>query len=286
MNKKLFDYIRSAPTPFHAVAETKARLRAAGYAELFENSPWEIEAGKGYFVTRNGSSLIAFRTPSKDFCGYMMTAAHCDSPAFKIKENAELRDKYYVRLSTERYGGMLCATWMDRPLSVAGRIAVKTENGMAVRLVDLKEPCAVIPSVAIHMNRNANDGASYNAAVDMLPLYGEGEKELSLKAKLAEAAGVAAEDILTTDLILYNPQEGFRFGTASSPPRALTTFSAPSAPLRHSLPPPRAKAPLSIAFLITKRWAARPSRAQLPPSLRIPLSASAKALAFLPPSRR
>lgn len=219
MNQKLFDYIKASPTPFHAVAHTKARLSAAGYSELSEGKEWSLEGGKGYFVTRNGSSLIAFRVPKGDFPGYMMTAAHCDSPAFKIKENAEIPDKYYVRLSVERYGGMLCSTWLDRPLSVAGRVAVRTEKGISVRLVDLKEPCAIIPNVAIHMNRNANENASYNAAVDMLPLFGTSEAAGSFKARVAAAAGVKPEDILTTDLIVYNPQEGYSWNGYISAPR-------------------------------------------------------------------
>ena len=122
----------------------------------------------------------------------MMTAAHGDSPAFKIKENAELPDGNYLRLSVEKYGGMLCAPWLDRPLSVAGRVLVSEGDKLSVKLVDLKDPCAIIPNVAIHMNRNANDGMSYNAAVDMLPVWMSSEKG-SFRAAVAEAAVHAAE---------------------------------------------------------------------------------------------
>ena len=219
MNQKLFDYIKASPTPFHAVARTKAELSAAGYTELQESGKWALEGGKGYFVTRNGSSVVAFFLPKGDFPGYMMTAAHCDSPAFKIKENSEIPDKYYLRLSVERYGGMLCSTWMDRPLSVAGRVTVRTENGISVRLVDLREPCAIIPNVAIHMNRSANENASYNAAVDMLPLFGTADAAGSFKARVAKAAGAKPENILTTDLIVYNPQEGYSWNGYISAPR-------------------------------------------------------------------
>ncbi len=219
MNEKLFDYIKASPTPYHTVAHTKARLLAANYTELSEGEKWKLEKGKNYFVTRNGSSLIAFRVPDGTFPGYMMTAAHCDSPAFKIKENAELLDKYYVRLSTERYGGMLCSSWLDRPLSVAGRVTVRMESGISVRLVDLKKPCAIIPNVAIHMNRNANENTSYNAAVDMLPLFGTSEAVGSFRTRIAAAAGVKEEDILTTDLIVYNPQDGYCWNGYISAPR-------------------------------------------------------------------
>ena len=137
----------------------------------------------------------------------MMTAAHGDSPAFKIKENAELPDGNYLRLSVEKYGGMLCAPWLDRPLSVAGRVLVSEGDKLSVKLVDLKDPCAIIPNVAIHMNRNANDGMSYNAAVDMLPVWMSSEKG-SFRAAVAKAAGVAEDTIVTGDLFPLRSPEG------------------------------------------------------------------------------
>jgi aspartyl aminopeptidase len=219
MNQALFDYIAACPTPFHAVAHTAQLLEDAGYTPLAEGEAWRLAPGRGYYVTRNGSSLIAFRLPEGPFTGYMMAAAHCDSPSFKIKENAEVADEHYVRLSTEKYGGMLCASWMDRPLSIAGRVTVRTGDGMAVRLVDLGDIAAVIPNVAIHMNRQANDGMSYNAAVDMLPLYGGAAEKGGLRRRIAEACSAAVEDILTTDLFVYNPQRGVEWGHFLSAPR-------------------------------------------------------------------
>lgn len=220
INKGLFDFIGASPTAFHSVANAAKMLEAAGFSELCESGEWQLSAGEGYYVTRNGSSLIAFRFPEGDFNGYMMTAAHGDSPAFRIKENALLDGKDYVRFSTEKYGGMLCSSWMDRPLSVAGRITVRTADGIEIKNVDLREPVAIIPNVAIHMNRNANDGASFNAAVDMLPLYclgGDGTE--TLRARVAAAAGVDEKDILTTDLSVYNTQAGVEWGTLISAPR-------------------------------------------------------------------
>ncbi len=218
MNSELFNFIKHSPTPFHAVAHTCDMLKGKGFLPLCESGEWKLDGGKGYYVTRNGSSVIAFRVPEKNPSGFMMTASHCDSPAFKIKENPELPDKHYVRLSTEKYGGMLCSTWLDRPLSVAGRIMVKTQDGVSMRLVDLEKPCAVIPNVAIHMNRNANDGMSYNPAVDMLPLYSSGDCA-SLRSRLAENAGVSENDILATDIIVYNPEEGTEWNGFISAPR-------------------------------------------------------------------
>ena len=218
MNQRLFDYIAASPTAYHAVAHTASLLRKEGYTELFESAEWNLEKGGRYFVTRNGSSLIAFRMPKGEFGGFMMTAAHGDSPCFKIKENGTLADTHYVRLSTEKYGGMLCAPWMDRPLSVAGRVTVRTENGISVKNVDLAHPIAIIPNVAIHMNRAANDGMKYNPAVDMLPLVST-DKEASLMAQVAEAAGVDPLDIVTTDLFVYNPDRGVEWGDLISAPR-------------------------------------------------------------------
>ena len=220
MNQALFDYIAASPTAYHAVSHTADILKTAGYTELHEHQEWQLKAGKGYFVTRGGSSLIAFRAPmGKDFSGFMMTAAHGDSPCFKIKENAEMSDGHHLKLSVEKYGGMLCSSWTDRPLSVAGRVVVRAEGGIATRLVDLAEPFAVIPNVAIHMNRNANDGMSYNPAVDMIPLCGEAADAGMLRHRVAEAVGVAEEDILTTDLFLYNPQAGVEWNGYISAPR-------------------------------------------------------------------
>lgn len=215
MNKELFGFIKSSPTAFHATASAKKMLLDAGAAELLENQTWEIENGKIYFVTRNMSSLIAFRVPENHEGGFMITASHSDSPCFRIKENAEMADDKYIRLSTEKYGGMLCSSWLDRPLSVAGRIVLKTTDGIETKLVDFCEPCAVIPNVAIHMNRNANDGMTYNAAVDMLPLY-SGE---NIRKKAASLNGANEDDVLSTELYVYNPQEPVGWGKYISSPR-------------------------------------------------------------------
>ena len=219
MNNKLFDYISHSPTAYHAVAHTKGELESKGYECICESKPWTLEAGKGYFVTRNGSSLIAFRIPENKPAGFMIAASHADSPCFKIKENSEINDKNYTRLSVEKYGGMLCSTWMDRPLSVAGRMVCRAQNGVEVKLFDTVEPCALIPNVAIHMNRQANDGMSYNPAVDMLPLFESVEKDAAFKNKIAACANVKPEDVVSTDAFLYNPQKGVEWGEYISSPR-------------------------------------------------------------------
>ena len=227
MNESLLQFISACPTAYHAVEHTAALLDEAGFHRLSEHDFFQCLGNEhfpllaqGYYVIRNGSSLIAFYLPlEQKFRSIRITAAHGDSPAFKIKENAELCDGHTLRLSVEKYGGMLCATWMDRPLSVAGRVTVRTLDGLAVRNVDLKKPMAVIPSVAIHMNRSANESASYNPAVDMIPLCGEASDEGLLRRRVAEELGVSHEDILTTDLFLYNPDPGMEWNGYVSAPR-------------------------------------------------------------------
>lgn len=219
MTEKLFQFIEKSPTAFHAVDTLKNELKENGFCELFENEKWELALGGTYFVTRNFSSLIAFKIPKNGFHGYMIAAAHSDSPCFKIKENGELSSGKYTSLSTEKYGGMLCSTWLDRPLGVAGRVVVETENGVETKLVNSQKSVAVIPNVAIHMNRNANDGASFNAAVDMLPLYSSDSYDGGFNAYLSKLCGVPYEKILGSDIYVYNTQKGEAFNNLICAPR-------------------------------------------------------------------
>ena len=129
-NTTLFDFIAHCPTAYHTAATVCDALTAAGYARLAESDTWTLEAGKGYFVSRGASSVIAFRAPAA-FNGFVIAAAHGDSPAPKIKENADLKSADYTELSVEPYGGMIFSTWFDRPLSVAGRVIVRTDRGIA-----------------------------------------------------------------------------------------------------------------------------------------------------------
>ena len=138
VNKELFSFLDRSPNAFYAVKNMCDVLSEAGMTRLYEGASWELEAGRGYFVTRNDSAIIAFRIPKADYTGFQMMASHCDSPVFKIKTNAEITiDKQYVKLNVEKYGGMLCAPWLDRPLSAAGRVIVRTESGIETRLVNI-----------------------------------------------------------------------------------------------------------------------------------------------------
>ena len=193
-------------------------LRQAGFLPLSEGEDWRLAPGQGYYVTRNGSSLIAFRA-RRAFTGFMMTAAHSDSPTFKLKENPELTGSGCRRLAVERYGGMIMSSWMDRPLGIAGRVLLRKSRGVETRLLDLGGHCAVIPNVAIHMNRKVNDGYTWNPAVDLLPLWGSGEEKGFFRPTVAMALACREEDILATDLALYNPQEGVEWNGLLSAPR-------------------------------------------------------------------
>ena len=207
----LMNFLKNSPSAFHAVENLRQMLLAEGFAELPESSRWNLIPGGRYFTTRNGSSILAFRIGTKlSEPAFTLTASHSDSPCFKIKENAELRvrDKY-VQLNTEGYGGMICSTWLDRPLGVAGRVLVRarTETGerYETRLLDFDRDLVLIPNLAIHMNRKVNDGFSFNKQIDMVPLLGTGKLEKGVfKAMVAKELGVAQEDVLGSDLYLYN----------------------------------------------------------------------------------
>ena len=213
-NQELMEFLDNSPSSFHAVANMKAMLEEAGCSCLLEGEKWQLEPGKGYYVTRNDSALIAFRIPKKDFTGFQVMASHSDSPVFKVKANAEIEvEKHYVKLNVEKYGGMICSPWLDRPLSVAGRIVVKSADGVETRLVKVDRDLLIIPNLAIHMNRSVNDGYEFNAQKDMLPLFcGGGQEKGSFLAMIAAEAGVEKEDILDTDLFLYNRDKGTTFG--------------------------------------------------------------------------
>ncbi len=212
-NEQLLSFIAASPTAFHACRNLADRLLGEGYTELKEEDAWSLSPGGRYFVRRNGSALIAFRIPSGGVRGFLMMAAHADSPSFKIKEHAAVPTLgMYTRLNVEKYGGMLCASWMDRPLSVAGRAALRTENGIEMRLVNVDRDLLLIPHVAIHMDRSANDGKKFDPNTDMLPLFGDAEAAERFDALIAESLGVKKEDVLATDLFLYPRTPGTVWG--------------------------------------------------------------------------
>ena len=209
----LLELIAGSPSPFHTAASFAGALEAAGYSRLREEERWQLKAGGRYFVERNGSSLIAFRVPAGAWQGFLLTAAHSDSPAFKLKPNGEITGpENYLRLSAEPYGGMLMSTWLDRPLSIAGRAVVRTAAGIESRLVNIDRDLLVIPSVAIHFNREANRGYAWDPKTDLTPLLGLGTEKGALRRIVAESAAVPEEDLLGGDLYLYVRQNGTVLG--------------------------------------------------------------------------
>ena len=200
---RLQAYLDKARSVYHAVALLTDQLEQAGYVQLAEQDDWQLAPGGKYYVTRGGSALIAFRIPEGDPTGFLMAAAHTDRPTFKLKENGELTGKY-TRLATEKYGGMVLSSWMDRPLSIAGRVMVQTDTGITAKLVDVDRDLLVIPSVAIHLNRKVNEGYAWNPTVDTLPLLGGENAAGKLSQQLEELAG---GKILGHDLYLYVRQE-------------------------------------------------------------------------------
>lgn len=204
---ELAAFIQNSPTPFHAVEQMAEILKREGFLQLAESERWEIHRGGRYYVTRNHSSILAFEVGNdvQDY-GFQIAASHSDSPTFKVKERAEMTVKgHYTKLNTEGYGGMLCAPWFDRPLSLAGRAVVRTKDGIQERLVKIDRDLLLIPSLAIHMNRKVNEGQKFNLQEDMLPLLSARELELDTVRKLiAEELQIRPEHILGMDLFLYN----------------------------------------------------------------------------------
>lgn len=211
MTKSVADFIEfldNSPSCYHATANLEKQVLEAGYERLHEPEDWTLVPGGKYYMVRGGTTLIAFRIPRGEAIGFMMSASHVDRPTFKIKGEAELKGKY-TRVYTEGYGGMIMSTWMDRPLSVAGRAMVETEDGIQTRLINIDRDLLLIPSVAIHLNRQVNDGYKFNLAVDTLPLVGGKDGSGKFYELLEEAAG---GKILGRDLFLYNRQKASVWG--------------------------------------------------------------------------
>ena len=215
ITRRLLAFLDASPSCYHAAANVAEALLKAGYTRLYEGEPWQLTEGGRYFVLRGGASVIAFRVPRRDFRGFMIAAGHSDSPTFKVRETAEgPAAGGCLRLSVEPYGGMVMRSWLDRPLSVAGRVVVREAGRLAARLVNVDRDLLVIPSVAIHMDREVNKGTALKANVDMLPLFGMGKEPGAFRRLIAEEAGAAEENLISTDLFLYPRQAATLTGVA------------------------------------------------------------------------
>lgn len=220
INEKLFALLETGVTPFHVVADAEKQLKDAGFSALKMTENWDVENGKSYYINHNDSALIAFRVGKKVTGNSMirMAAAHTDHPCLHIKPMPEVNGNGYAQVNVEVYGGAILNTWLDRPLSIAGKIAVKSEDAFHpdIRIIDVKKPIMTIPNLAIHMNREVNKGVELNKQVDMLPILGMIKEELEEKeymlAFLAKELGVKKEEILDYELFVYNTEKPMYIG--------------------------------------------------------------------------
>lgn len=209
--KDLMDFLDSSVTMFHAINECEKVLQKSGFTYLPENEKWNINKGK-YYTKRNSSSLIAFDIAEGDY-HFQISAAHSDSPTFKLKDRPVIEANGYLKLNVEGYGGMINATWFDKPLTLAGRVMVNTDKGIETRLLHIDRDLLIIPNVPIHFNREINKGFAFNNQVDMLPILSAGNlKEADFDNILAKELGIEAEAILAKDLYLVNRQKAAIIG--------------------------------------------------------------------------
>ena len=204
----LCGFLEESKTFYHANAAVCRWLTDAGYTRLDEGQVWTLAPGGKYFVDRNGSSVVAFRLPAGTPAGYMMASAHSDRPTFMVRENGEITGKY-TRLSTEKYGGMIIAPWLDRPLSIAGRVLVQTETGVQTKLIDIDRDLTMIPNLAIHMNRTVNDNYKWNPATDTIPMLGDLDVKGDFARIISELGG---GKVMSHDLFLYLRQKATVWG--------------------------------------------------------------------------
>jgi len=208
----LMSFISDSPTPFHAVTSMVSQLNTAGYSQLEVASTWHLKAGGRYFITRNDSTIVAFQLPKKNALQRLhMVGAHTDSPCLKVKPNPEIQRKGYQQLGVEVYGGALLHPWFDRDLSLAGRVVGRDVQGRLVsHLLDFKRPVACIPSLAIHLNREANKDHSVNPQTDLPVLLGQAlGDDFSLRSLLADelsANGHAVDQVIDYELSFYDVQ--------------------------------------------------------------------------------
>tara|TARA_R110000824_G_scaffold288508_2_gene476563 strand:+ start:132211 stop:133515 length:1305 start_codon:yes stop_codon:yes gene_type:complete len=217
LNTGLCDFIQASPTPFHAVENLSASLQDAGYRRLYEGDSWHLESDQGYFVCRNASSLIAFRSGSGDLFarGFNMLGAHTDSPCLKVKPQAALVNNGYAQTGVEVYGGVLLNPWFDRDLSLAGRVNYQEAEGQLNScLIDFKKAIASIPSLAIHLDREANSNRNINEQKHIVPILFQvepGKKfdfNTLILSFLHEHLGLTdAEKILSFELCFYDSQK-------------------------------------------------------------------------------
>ena len=211
----LIDFINRSPVSFFAVHNTKQILLENGYTELFENVPANIKAGDKVFFIRNGTTMVALdigENVNGENANFHIIASHSDSPCFKIKPEADSKSDIYNRINVEVYGGMIPSTWLDRPLSIAGRVVIKDEDGVSSQIVNLEEHIVMIPNTCIHFNRDLAAGYAYDRASDLQAFLGQEQEGQPLRKMVADYLKVNVEDIVNFDLYLYNQEQGYLWG--------------------------------------------------------------------------
>ena len=204
VTQQLLQFIDKGQTAYQVVENISTILTQEGFEKIPEYDDWGLKPGGKYYVTRNGSALIAFQIPIKEPQGFHIIATHGDSPCFKVKENPEIIvEDNYVKLNVEKYGGMVMSSWLDRALSVAGRVVIREGDKLMEKNIAIDKDLAVIPNVAIHMNRDLNKGMEYNAQKDMCPLISMGQEKGGLLELIAEKMNISSKNILGHDLFLY-----------------------------------------------------------------------------------
>ena len=268
--EELFRFLDAGVSAFHSTAAASAILEAEGYVNCPESAAWELAPGGKYYTTRNGSAVLAWRMPRGELTGWHAAASHSDSPTWRIKQ-FDTEDKVFAKAEVEGYGGMIMSTWLDRPLSAAGRIIVSENGTLVSKLVNLDRTTLVIPSVAIHMDRTANGGHAWNIQQDLLPLYGTADDSLSFMDAVAAAAQVAPENILGHDLYLYSRIEGTLWGERHEfiSSARLDDLQCAFAAFRGFTAGKKESISVFTPFSIMKKLAAPQIRAPVPPSSRI-----------------
>lgn len=209
---KIIDLLSTSYSQFHAVDNLKGELKAAGFEEIEESRPFDLKAGGRYFLTRNLSSIIAFKIPKKKGpLSFKIAATHNDSPTFKLKPNPIMIKGDIISLDVEPYGGAIYPTWLDRPLSLAGRLIIEKDGKIDSVLLSIDEDLLAIPNLCIHMQRDINNGHEYNAARDMIPILGVGDS-FDFAAYLLDKAGIKEAKLLGFDLFLYNRDKPRKLG--------------------------------------------------------------------------
>lgn len=206
LNDELIAFLNESHNEYLAANAIRNILSKSGFKEIKENETWNLKENSKYFFLRNGNSLVAFVTPyklNKSEFYYKIISSHLDSPALKLKENPAVCINFYEKWKVEVYGGLINSTYVDRPLGLAGRLIVKTKNGLETKIVDTKKAVAIIPNVAIHQNKNINNGFIYNPQVDLLPLAGTSEKAHYFD-EIVSSFLKDDEEIVSYDLYLYN----------------------------------------------------------------------------------